>query len=283
MRGIFIRPDPIHFLSTLSPRTPTRVAQALLGLGPTLPRAAPCRLGPAQLLRPGSVAEAPGTLPPARRRPRPPPPGRPGGHCFKMAAAAAAAAGEARPGRGEPGRGAREGGGSAHLQLGAFGLPAGLFGFEACPLVLDKMQDPRQAEGLRTRCGARTASTATSFTYRAGPRSRAGGRRRRRRVGSRARAQRATGGGGRGDRGGRSLLHHGGPGAGPRARSASRLRGRAASHIHTPTSRARARSRRERGGEASTGLGASLAHPGSNPVVCAFWNADRGGVGAAST
>lgn len=59
MRGIFIRPDPIHFLSTLSPRTPTRVAQAPVGLGLTLPLAASCRLGPAQLLRPGRAGVPP--------------------------------------------------------------------------------------------------------------------------------------------------------------------------------------------------------------------------------
>lgn len=135
MRGIFIRPDPIHFLSTLSPRIPIRVAQALLGLGPTLPRAAPCRLGPAQLLRPGPVAEAPGTLPPARRRPRPPPPGRPGGHCFKMAAAAAAAAGEARPGRGGPGRGARGAGGRRQRSPAARRVrpPSGPFRLRSVP------------------------------------------------------------------------------------------------------------------------------------------------------
>lgn len=191
---------------------------------------------------------------------------------------AAAAAGEARPGRAGLGRGAREGSGDAHLQLGALGLPAGLLGFEACPLVLDKVQDPRQAEGLRARRGARAASATTSFTCRAGPRSRAGGRGRRRRVGSRARAQRAAGGGGRCDRGGRSLLHHGGPGAGPRPLCLARLRGRAASHLHTPASCARARAGRARGAETSTGLGASLAHR-VDPGGARGRGADREGEG----
>lgn len=93
---MFICPDPIHFLSTLSPRTPKSHRPDSLGLVPSLPLAAPGRLGPAQLFCPVpalSRPEAPGTPPPARRRPCPPPPGRPGGHCSKMAAAAA---GEAR-------------------------------------------------------------------------------------------------------------------------------------------------------------------------------------------
>lgn len=180
---------------------------------------------------------------------------------------AAAAAGEARPGRAGLGRGAREGSGGAHLQLGALGLPAGLLGFEACPLVLDKVQDARQAEGLRARRGARAASAATSFTYRAWPRSRAGGWGRGCWVGSRARAQRAAGGG-RCDRGGRSLLHHGGPRAGPRARSASRACADAQIHTYTPPPRVRARAHWAGEGSGDEhGAGREPRPPGSSRVV----------------